>query len=71
MWFEYLVLTSPVPRQRGVLAVKAVEQGILFAKEIGAKITVVTVTEPLDLLYRHRRAFALGHGVAGDCCTDP
>ena len=28
------------------LAAKAVEQGILFAKEIGAKITAVTVTEP-------------------------
>ena len=28
------------------LAAKAVEQGALFAKEIGAKITAVTVTEP-------------------------
>jgi nucleotide-binding universal stress UspA family protein len=28
------------------LAAKAVEQGILFGKEIGAKITAVTVTEP-------------------------
>ena len=28
------------------LAAKAVEQGILFAKEIGAKITAVSVTEP-------------------------
>ena len=28
------------------LAAKAIEQGILFAKEIGAKITAVTVTEP-------------------------
>lgn len=28
------------------LAAKAVEQGVLFAKEIGAKITAVTVTEP-------------------------
>ena len=28
------------------LAAKAVEQGILFAKEIAAKITAVTVTEP-------------------------
>ena len=32
------------------LAAKAVEQGVLFAKEIGAKITAVTVTEPSDLL---------------------
>jgi nucleotide-binding universal stress UspA family protein len=31
------------------LAAKAVEQGVLFAKEIGAKITAVTVTEPIDL----------------------
>ena len=29
---------------------KAVEQGILFAKEIGAKITAVTVTEPFHFL---------------------
>ena len=32
------------------LAIKAVEQGILFAKEIGAKITAVTVTEPFHVL---------------------
>jgi nucleotide-binding universal stress UspA family protein len=32
------------------LAAKAVEQGILFAKEIGAKITAVTVTEPFHVL---------------------
>jgi len=32
------------------LAAKAVEQGIVFAKEIGAKITAVTVTEPFHLL---------------------
>jgi len=32
------------------LAAKAVEQGILFAKEIGAKITAMTVTEPFHLL---------------------
>jgi len=31
-------------------AAKAVEQGVLFAKEIGAKITAVTVTEPFHLL---------------------
>ena len=32
------------------LAAKAVEQGVLFAKEIGAKITAVTVSEPFHLL---------------------
>jgi nucleotide-binding universal stress UspA family protein len=32
------------------LAAKAVERGVLFAKEIGAKITAVTVTEPFHLL---------------------
>ena len=32
------------------LAAKAVEQGILFAKEIGAKITAVTVTERFNVL---------------------
>jgi hypothetical protein len=29
---------------------KAVEQGVSFAKEIGSKITAVTVTEPFHLL---------------------
>jgi nucleotide-binding universal stress UspA family protein len=32
------------------LAAKAVEEGICFAKEIGAKITALTVTEPFHLL---------------------
>ena len=32
------------------LAAKAVEQGVLFAKEIGAKITAVTVTEPFHAI---------------------
>jgi nucleotide-binding universal stress UspA family protein len=32
------------------LAAKAVEQGVRFAKEIGAKITAVTVTEPFNML---------------------
>jgi nucleotide-binding universal stress UspA family protein len=32
------------------LAVKAVEQAILFAKEVGAKITAVTVSEPFHLV---------------------
>ena len=39
-----------VPTDGSDLAGKAVEQGILFAKEIGAKITAMTVTEPFHLL---------------------
>ena len=39
-----------IPTDGSDLAVKAVEQGILFAKEIGAKITAVTVTEPFHVL---------------------
>ena len=39
-----------VPIDGSDLAAKAVEQGILFAKEIGAKITAVTVTEPFHML---------------------
>ena len=35
-----------VPTDGSELAAKAVEQGILFAKEIDAKITAMTVTEP-------------------------
>ena len=31
------------------LAAKAVEQGILFAKEVGAKIIALTVTEPFNV----------------------
>jgi nucleotide-binding universal stress UspA family protein len=31
------------------LAAKAVEQGIRFAKDIGAKVTAVTVTEPFNV----------------------
>jgi nucleotide-binding universal stress UspA family protein len=39
-----------VPTDGSDLAAKAVDQAILFAKEIGAKITVVTITEPFHLL---------------------
>ena len=39
-----------VPTDGSDLAAKAIEQGVLFAKEIGAKITAVTVTEPSNLL---------------------
>jgi nucleotide-binding universal stress UspA family protein len=39
-----------IPTDGSVLAAKAVEQGVLFAKEIGAKITAMTVTEPFHLL---------------------
>jgi nucleotide-binding universal stress UspA family protein len=38
-----------VPTDGSDLAGKAVEQAIIFAKEIGAKITAVTVTEPFHL----------------------
>ncbi len=39
-----------IPTDGSDLAAKAVEQGILFAKEIGAKITAMTVTKPFHLL---------------------
>jgi len=39
-----------VPTDGSDLAAKAVERGVLFAKEIGAKITAITVTEPSHLL---------------------
>ena len=39
-----------VPTDGSDLAAKAVEQGVRFAKEIGAKITAMTVTEPFHLL---------------------
>ena len=39
-----------IPTDGSDLAAKAVEQGVLFAKEIGAKITAVTVTEPFHVL---------------------
>jgi nucleotide-binding universal stress UspA family protein len=38
-----------IPTDGSDLAVKAVEQGVLFAKEIGAKITVVTITDTSNL----------------------
>ena len=39
-----------VPTDGSDLAANAVEQAVLFAKEIGAKITALTVTEPFHLL---------------------
>ena len=39
-----------IPTDGSDLAAKAVEHGVLFAKEIGAKITAMTVTEPFHLL---------------------
>ena len=39
-----------IPTDGSDLAAEAVEQGVLFAKEIGAKITAVTVTEPFHLV---------------------
>ena len=38
-----------VPTDGSDLTAKAVEQALRFAKEIGAKITAVTVTEPFPL----------------------
>jgi nucleotide-binding universal stress UspA family protein len=39
-----------IPTDGSDLAGKAVEQGVVFAKEIGAKVTAMTVTEPFHLL---------------------
>ena len=39
-----------IPTDGSDLAAKAVEQGVRFAKDIGAKITAMTVTEPFHLL---------------------
>jgi nucleotide-binding universal stress UspA family protein len=39
-----------IPTDGSDLATKAVGQGVRFAKEIGAKVTAVTVTEPFHLL---------------------
>ena len=39
-----------IPTDGSELAAKAIEQDVLFAKEIGAKITAMTVTEPFHLL---------------------
>lgn len=39
-----------IPTDGSDLAAKAVEQGVLVAKEIGAKVTAMTVTEPFHLL---------------------
>jgi nucleotide-binding universal stress UspA family protein len=38
-----------IPTDGSELAAKAVEQGVRFAKEIGAKITAMTVTEPFHV----------------------
>ena len=45
-----VVQEHPGPDDGSDLAAKAVEQGVLFAKEIGAKITAATITEPFHLL---------------------
>ena len=39
-----------IPTDGSDLATKSVEQGVLFAKEIGAKITAMTVSKPFHLL---------------------
>jgi nucleotide-binding universal stress UspA family protein len=43
-------LTALRSLRTGTRYLRAVEQGVLFAKEIGAKIIAVTVTEPSHLL---------------------
>lgn len=39
-----------IPTDGSEFAAKAVEQGVFLAKEIGAKVTAVAVTEPFHLL---------------------
>jgi nucleotide-binding universal stress UspA family protein len=39
-----------IPTDGSELAAKAIEQGVRFAKQIGAKVTAMTVTEPFQLL---------------------
>lgn len=39
----------PIPTDGSDLAAKAVEHGVALAREIGAKVTAVTVTEPFSL----------------------
>ena len=39
-----------IPTDGSELAAEALEQGARFAKEIGGKITAVTVTEPVHML---------------------
>ena len=39
-----------IPTDGSELAGRAVEHGVALAKEIGAKITAVTVTEPFHML---------------------
>ena len=60
-----------IPTDGSDLAAKAVEQGVLFAKEIGAKVTAMTVTEPfeLDLLDREQLEW-FGNRYGGDLGTD-
>jgi hypothetical protein len=43
---DYLVLKYTVPDRRVVPRRQGVEHGIALAREIGAKVTAVTVTEP-------------------------
>jgi len=39
-----------IPTDGSDLATMAVKQGVVFAREIGAKVTGVTVTEPFHLI---------------------
>jgi nucleotide-binding universal stress UspA family protein len=44
-----------IPTDGSDLSMKAAEQGVLFAKETGAKITALTVTEPFILRFGARQ----------------
>jgi nucleotide-binding universal stress UspA family protein len=57
---NYMFKNILIPTDGSDLAVKAVEQGVLFAQEIGAKITAVTVTEPFPSLPPHPSLFEFG-----------
>jgi nucleotide-binding universal stress UspA family protein len=47
---ERLVQDILIPTDGSELAAKAIEHGVLFAREIGAKVTAVAVTEPFHVL---------------------
>ena len=49
-----------IPTDGSELAGKAVEKGVLFAKEIGAKITALTVTNPSDFRRKDPSIFEFG-----------
>lgn len=68
-----------IPTDGSELAGKAVQHGIVFAKEIGAKITVLTVTMPFHVLslvpqvveetpgQYHKQVQKQGYCISGRC----